>query len=202
MIIFTKYIGLTILVAFVVTLAWAADTNEIFLPLDLAIHSSKASAASSYEQQVHAAMPLPESRPAALDPGGHWGNVVSGLQMSVRLDKKESPVGQPVTVTVIVRNVTTNAIKLFSPTRASIGLVVKDSNDVEIPTPQREVSVFGPMEVLLPGHRQIRYQFPLGGYARLTSPGTYTIQAKRRAPETAAGTASSLRSACATIRIL
>jgi hypothetical protein len=179
-----------------------ADTNEVFLPVDPRVYTSKTAEAAATKTQTEAAKSLSESRPAKLDPEGHWGEVISGLQMSIRFDKTIAKPGEAVTVTVILRNTTTNPITVFSPTQASIGLVVANERKEVLPTPKASWTVSGPMNLLLPGHRQFLYRFKLGEHINLTSEGVYSVYAKRRTPERAGGGPSSLRSASATIRIL
>ena len=46
-----------------------------------------------------------DSRPAAADPEGNWGSVTDGLQASVRFGKAAYGANEPITATVIMRNV-------------------------------------------------------------------------------------------------
>jgi hypothetical protein len=55
---------------------------------------------------LEAALKSPESRPAAEYPEGHWGPVVKGWQLSLRLSTNAVSPGQPLYGTMLLRNVT------------------------------------------------------------------------------------------------
>ena len=50
---------------------------------------------------------LSECLPAELDPGGHWGPISDGAQLSARLTTNVFAAGQPITLSLILRNTTT-----------------------------------------------------------------------------------------------
>lgn len=60
---------------------------------------------------VAAALKAPESRPAQDDPEGHWGPIVAGWQISLRLSTNTYTPGQPVYGTVLLRNVTDKEVE-------------------------------------------------------------------------------------------
>lgn len=65
--------------------------------------------------KIEEAAKSPESRPAEQDPEGNWGNVVGGIQVSLRLQSSTFTNGEPVRVTMLVRNVTNRVITHYWP---------------------------------------------------------------------------------------
>jgi hypothetical protein len=51
-----------------------------------------------------------ECLPASEFPEGNWGNATNGLQVSLRFDKATYTNNEPITATILVRNVSTNVI--------------------------------------------------------------------------------------------
>lgn len=62
---------------------------------------------------VAAALKAPESRPAQDDPEGHWGPIIAGWQLSLRLSTNTFAPGQPVSGTVLLRNVTDKEMQYY-----------------------------------------------------------------------------------------
>src|ERR1035438_8320956 len=93
---------------------FAGDTNVIYLPVDPRGYVGETARIKAYAEQTEAAKGRPESRPAELDPEGHWGTVTAGVQLSIRLSKNFFALGQPIEATVTLRNVTTNSMNLLS----------------------------------------------------------------------------------------
>ena len=54
-----------------------------------------------------------ESQSAEQDPDGHWGEITNGLQMSLRFEKGEYRVGEPLTAVVLLRNVENVQLKFL-----------------------------------------------------------------------------------------
>ena len=48
---------------------------------------------------------MPKCRPAEDDPEGHWGAPSEGYQLSIRLEKETFTNGEPITASVLLRNV-------------------------------------------------------------------------------------------------
>jgi hypothetical protein len=75
---------------------------------------------------INQAEKLPESRPAELDPDGHWGEATNGLQVSLRFEKKFFTNGEPVVATLLLRNVTN------SPARITIASLIGEPSPVNV----------------------------------------------------------------------
>ena len=55
-------------------------------------------------QKLEAARHANESRPAAQDPEGNWGELSEGFLLSVRFQRHTFKVGEPIMATVLIRN--------------------------------------------------------------------------------------------------
>ncbi len=52
--------------------------------------------------------PMPEEGPAGKDMAGNWGPSTNGFQMSVRLNRRQFMLGEPVVATIVLRNAESN----------------------------------------------------------------------------------------------
>lgn len=59
-------------------------------------------------EKIEEAKHAPDARPAELDPEGNWGLFGYDCQVSLRFEKPEFSTNEPITATLIVRNVGTN----------------------------------------------------------------------------------------------
>lgn len=139
-------------------------------------------------QQIEAARTAKESLPAADDPSGHWGDVIEGFQLSIRFDKDTFRAGEPVTVTVLIRNVTEKKVfyRDFVGMRGDSPVCQFDVLD-ERQKPVARVDPRAPADItdgphiprgLKPG-TQCRYDMKLEGKFKLDQSGRYTIRARR-----------------------
>jgi hypothetical protein len=62
-------------------------------------------------EQIETAKYAKESQPADQDPGGHWGPVQEGFQLSLRFEKASFTNGQPVIACLILRNVSDGRLR-------------------------------------------------------------------------------------------
>jgi hypothetical protein len=88
------------------------DTNRYYLTDDFATHYGDTLPFTP--EQIERAKHAPECRPAAQDPEGHWGPVTEGFQLSIRLQKASFTNGEPVTASVILRNVSGRLLRYFA----------------------------------------------------------------------------------------
>ena len=109
-----------------------ADAHDI-----LPGRPARARQLEAHEVQVETerARNLSECLPAELDPGGHCGPISDGAQLSARLTTNVFAAGQPITLSLILRNTTTNRIALlgaglsmFDPS-SSVRTAAADANE-------------------------------------------------------------------------
>jgi hypothetical protein len=117
--------------------------------------------------------------------------------MSVRLPTNALASGQPINLTVILRNTTTNEITLPGAGTITFDLFVLNSNRQPLAATNRSIwlAYSGPSHTLLPGRSQTSYHFRLDNIFDLGNPGRYYLYAKRQkfdwagVPEVISGTA-------------
>lgn len=182
--------------------AFAAETNVYFLPVDRRAYFGEKAKARAYAEQLEAAKNSPESRPAELDPEGHWGAIVSGFQLGIRLSTNTFAVGELIKATVIVRNTTTNSLKLFAPQADLIQLVITTNSETPLPQPPRKLMLSGPVALGIPERRQIRYSLDVNKTFNLTAAGPHHIMAKRLVQAEVGGTNVELSSAVAEFNLV
>jgi len=66
----------------------------------------------SYSKNIQMAKTAQESLPAKDFPEGNWGAVQDGFQLSMRFEKKIFTNGEPIVVTLLLRNVTNSDVRL------------------------------------------------------------------------------------------
>lgn len=177
----------------------APDTNVIYLPVPprfllAAPARVRQVETQELEAEIERCKNLPECRPAELDPAGHWGPVCAGLQLSARVPTNVFTAGQPIDVTVILRNTTTNRIDVPASGLFMFDFTMLNPNNEPL-RPNRALWLYysGPGSTTVPGRRQIKGQVRLGRIFDLGTPGKYTLYAKRpkgnwsEVPETLSG---------------
>jgi hypothetical protein len=155
---------------------FGAETNITYLPMESVVHVGRGAASRTYEEMMRGATNS-ECRPAELDPQGNWGQISAGLQLSVRLSTNRFVAGQPIDLTVILRNTTTNGLTLLGSGQATVKLTVSDEHDAPLWSTPPPIALSGPGSMLLPGRRQVKYHFDLRG--PVTNTGTYNVSASR-----------------------
>src|SRR3954471_23859078 len=97
-----------LLLALTVQLGKAQTTNTIppnlYLTDDGKVFSFKSGQRMIRVRSIEEAKRLKESQSAEQDPDGHWGEITNGLQLSLRFEKGEYQVGEPLTAVVLLRN--------------------------------------------------------------------------------------------------
>lgn len=179
-----------------------SETNVVYLPLDVVAHVGRNANERAYAEQMEAAKSSPESRPAELDPEGHWGAIVCGFQLGIRFSTNAFAVGVPIKATVVVRNTTTNSLNLLAPQADSIHLVMTNISENLLPRLPKKLTFSGPVSLSIPEHRQIRYFLDVDQAFNLTAAGTYHIIAKRLVQAEVGGTNVELSSAVAEFNVV
>lgn len=161
-----------------------ADTNVIYFFVDSRGAMGYEAKARAYERQMEAAKMLPECRPAELDPQGHWGEISAGLQLSARFPTNVFTTGQPITLSVILRNTTTNALTVPGPLAwfMDLAVVTQDDKPLRQTKSPKWLLTGGGDTGLLP-LSQTRLTYTLNEMFDLATPGKYRVYAERRSPQ-------------------
>lgn len=143
--------------------------------------------------KIQEALKSNESLPANQDPGGHWGKVVDGLQLSLRFDTQQFTNGEPVSATILMRNVSTNQLTYITDTMtlqpAPINVVVwRDNERLKLITAGKHTFIEGTARraSLFP-QTQHKYSVRLDKYYDFSHPGDYKVQAEYDNPRRATG---------------
>jgi hypothetical protein len=86
--------------------AQSLSTNDVFITY--AVNENTPAPKNS---QIEMALNAKESRPAAQDPEGNWGEPANGFQLSLRFEKKVFTLGEPITGDVFLRNVSASPLE-------------------------------------------------------------------------------------------
>ena len=137
-------------------------------------------------QMIKDAEKSSESRPAGKDTEGHWGPIVNGFQMSVRLEKPAFTVNEPVLATVLIRNVTNTPLTFFEtymigwPFPFNIS-VTKNGKTIERKGAHKPTDGSTRDAKLFP-QTQFKYQVKLDKYFDLTNAAEYSFSVSYRGP--------------------
>lgn len=127
-------------------------------------------------QELARAIRAGECRAAELDPEGHWGPVIKGVQVSLRSLTNVFVKGQPAEVSVIFRNTTTNDLVVPNvPGGPELRIVDTENHDRSALGLQ---GFSGPMSFTLPAMRQMKGTIDITDCIRDRSPGTYRLYAR------------------------
>ncbi|MDR3560924.1 MAG: hypothetical protein P4N59_05730 [Negativicutes bacterium] len=155
----------------------AQDTNVEFWPEEGPRHLGESNkyVSESNAKGLNSAMASGELRPAEFDPDGHWGAAVYGVQLSIRSKTNVFLSGDPIPVSVIIRNTTTNSRSVYDTSTGgeTLFFIELESGRIFQPSPGG-VSLYGFKE--LSAKHQIKYDYDLFELARLQS-GAYKIRA-------------------------
>jgi hypothetical protein len=154
-------------------------TNNVFSPQEM-IASPERSIKQTGEMNVSnqlEAIKQGECLPAEQDLSGHWGEACDGFQFSLRAVTNTFVEGEPIAVSVTVRNITeTNlSILTFSP-GLDTEFHVQDQSGNWKQIPSVAGSVYNPE--LLSARHQIKFEHNLADRL-LFPPGIYKIYAER-----------------------
>ena len=108
----------------------ASNTNIVYLPVDSKVYFGESAQEMSDAEQLKKAKNSEESRPAELDPNGHWGKVAGGtadsqteinwgknvceVQFAITIETNTVTAGQAFRITEHIKNSSTNSIALHS----------------------------------------------------------------------------------------
>jgi len=124
-------------------------------------------------EQIEEAKKNPESLPAKDFPQGNWGAEANGFQLSCRFEKTTFTNGEPITTTILVRNVSTNYLSYLLPSLEPASFVVSTEQGKTIPEIRGRVSL-RPMGIF--PETQHKYNERLDSRYSLTN-GTYLVNA-------------------------
>ena len=116
-----------------------------------------------------------------------WGETKEGFSLSISLDKREISRGQPVLVTVRIKNVSDMELRLVeTDSEKDYSFVLKDSEGKELPKLRYQKRLEETKEefrrkatIISPG-QVIEYKTNLGRRFDLSLEGEYSIQAQRQ----------------------
>ena len=145
------------------------------------------------ERAVDCALPG-ETLDAQADPNGNWGFPNEGIQLSVRFEKVEFRVGEPIVASIIVRNVHDTLRMSGTTTPDQTEFVLTDEKGRRAPRKDLAAPDAPFAERLrgtsprafggpLPVGRQLKYKLILSDTFNLTAPGTYELRAIKNIPK-------------------
>lgn len=165
---------------------WDTNKDDLYLTLSLnnRDHSiiGKDGVRRVRTQQLLDARKSPESRPAALDPEGHWGEVLGGFQISLRLARPSYTNAEPIVATVLIRNVSDHDSAwpwIFRSLPECVELEITDPAGKKMTGAEREYSPF-PKSVQLWYRTQWRVEIPLRDRFEFEKPGNHVLRAKMK----------------------
>jgi hypothetical protein len=131
-------------------------------------------------KKINEAEKSPESRPAEQDMEGHWGEVMQGLQISLRFEKQIFTNGEHIDAIVLIRNVTNQPAVYIRSTQV---LAFKDGKVLKRKDDDGIISISAPLEVNLFPQTQKKNLVRIDQIYDLTNNGEYYFQAVCRHPE-------------------
>lgn len=145
-------------------LSIAADTNTVYVTDDgMLVAQNHSGGFRLNQRKVEAAKKLAECLPASEFPGGNWGSVNGGFQLSLRFETNVFAPGFPVVGIILLRNVT-NCVLTYHAVGIQgrggpIQLVVTDADGKSVPLKSDEINVISVRDVrLFPGTQQKFYE--------------------------------------------
>jgi hypothetical protein len=157
-------------------------TENIFLTDDGHVFWYKAGVRLVDTEKIRTAQKLPESHPAAADPGGHWGAATNGFQLSMRFDKRLFTNGEPIVATLLLRNITNVPVKfmrlsmLHQPSPINIW-AFRDKQQLQGKGDNSKLEVVSGTQITIYPQTQRKYTVKLNDYYDLTGVGEFVFQA-------------------------
>jgi hypothetical protein len=103
-----------------------AQTNQYYVT-DVRVKNLNSFAPTA--EQVESAKRSIESRPAEDDPEGNWGAVTDGFRLSIRLEKKLFTRDEPITASILLRNVSDKLLTYYEDTTKNSALQIIGGKD-------------------------------------------------------------------------
>jgi hypothetical protein len=157
--------------------------TNLFLTDDNRLFSYRKGERVIQASKIQEAQRANESRPAHQDPEGHWGKVTDGFQLSLRFGKYEFTNGEPVTATILMRNV--SGKPLTYPIQSVIGQpspiyvsVWKDERQLRLKRDDPVTIVRFASNVTLQPRTQHKYRLQLDKFYDLRANGPYSVRAE------------------------
>jgi len=162
-----------------------AETNKLYVTDDGFLIRQAANGQTSMDpKQVEDAKTSRESLPAEEFPEGNWGKVQDGFQLSLRFDKPKYKVGEPITATILLRNITNRTLmyqaSFIAGKSSPIGLAVTDHQSNLVRPTSDIIRVISSHEKKLYPNTQHKYQERLNAMYNLTTNGTYSVYAQTK----------------------
>lgn len=155
-------------------------TNDLFLPEEQWLLGPTF---KDYNFQIQAAaIKAGECYSAQYDTNGHWGSPQYGLQLSIRSSTNVFSLNEPILISVILRNTTTNPLPFFDFSGGMQNhFVVEDENGHILPENDFGPGTSGgPRD--LAGKRQVKNEYDLNSEFAFKA-GIYKIHAQQKSIE-------------------
>ncbi len=122
----------------------------------------------------------PGPYPAATRASEYPGEIHEGVRLSASLPTNTFASGEPITITVLVQNTTTNSVRVPFARSASIDLVVLNEKQQALTATNRSIwhTYGGPTAITLPPKATRKYEYRLDQIFDLASPWKYHSYAK------------------------
>ena len=105
----------------------AEETNEIYVTEDnFGFFADQHSAGLHHDKLLAEAKKTRESLPSKDFPEGNWGEVINGLQLSLRFDKQTYTNGEKITAIMLIRNTTNQAIRYLNDFPIEFSVITTD----------------------------------------------------------------------------
>lgn len=171
-----------------------AQTNQFYITDESKVHHEARIPMFSPEQ-IERAKHAKESRPAEDDPEGHWGAISEGFQLSIRFEKETFTNGEPVIVSVLLRNVSDRPLTYWVSTLGRETEVVVAKGQQPLPRKDQpkagatfaerlsHLDVGSAWDCSSPVGTQRKFMVELNKIFDLTTNGQYIAHAERRVPK-------------------
>jgi len=98
-------------------------TNALFITYGEDVYIERASGRNIRSDVIEYAKNTPECWPAKDFPEGNWGEMIKGIQVSLRFNQQSYTNGEQISATVLVRNTTNHVFGFYYSNKVSLGVV-------------------------------------------------------------------------------
>ena len=160
----------------------AIDTNIVFVTDDgFLISQNRYGAIKMNPKKIEEARHLKECLPTSEFPEGNWGVAKSGFQLSLRFDKQAFGAGEPITATILVRNITNETlvynISSVIGQSSPIALVVADKSGKQAALKSDDIILINSHSQSLFPQTQRKYREEITGVYNLLTNQMYYVSA-------------------------